>query len=105
MLAYRHLETDKNEEGNLIESNSQATRKELIVDQRIKVTNVVIKRIPAKPLLNKLRVIHLFEADFNLCLRILMGNAPDAPSRTPKALGEQQFGSRKGESSEEGVLY
>jgi hypothetical protein len=28
-------------------------------------------------------------------LRILLGNAPDALSRTPKALGEQQFGLRK----------
>jgi hypothetical protein len=85
ILALRHLEPDKDEDGNPIETTSQlileaittvarlAIRKGLILDRWLNVTNVMIELIPGKPFLNKLRVIHLFEADFNLCLRILWG--------------------------------
>jgi hypothetical protein len=65
----------------------------------------MIEKIPAKPLLNKLRVMHVFEANFNLCLRILCGQRLMCQAESQKALGDPQFGSRKGKSSEEVVLY
>jgi hypothetical protein len=84
---------------------SLAIRKGIILERWLNVTNVMIEKVPGKPLLNKLRVIHLFEADFNLCLRILWGMRLMRQAERRKALGEQQFGSRKGKSSEEVVLY
>jgi hypothetical protein len=77
----------------------------VILDRWLNITNVMIEKIPGKPLLNKLRVIHLFEADFNLCLRILWGQRLMRQAESRKALGDQQFGSRKGKSSEEVVLH
>jgi hypothetical protein len=65
----------------------------------------MIEKIPGKPLLNKLRVIHLFEADFNLCLRILWGPRLMRQAESQKALGDQQFGPLKGKSYEEVVLH
>jgi hypothetical protein len=62
----RHLEPDKDEDGNPIETTSQlileaitevtslAIRKGLILDQWLNVSNVMIEKIPGKPLLNKL---------------------------------------------------
>jgi hypothetical protein len=52
---------------------SLAIRKGLILYRWLNETNVMIEKIPEKLRLNKVRVIHLFEADFNLCLRILWG--------------------------------
>ena len=37
----------------------------------IKVKSSMIKKVPGKPLLSKLRVIHLYEADYNLLLKLL----------------------------------
>jgi hypothetical protein len=66
ILALRHLEPDKDEDGNPIETTSQlileaitevtslAIRKGLILDQWLNVSNVMIEKIPGKPLLNKL---------------------------------------------------
>jgi hypothetical protein len=48
----------------------------------------MIEKIPGKPLLNKLRVIHLFEADFNLCLRIFWGQRLMRQAKSQKALGD-----------------
>jgi hypothetical protein len=38
-----------------------------------KVVNAMIEKIPGKPLINKLRVIHLIESDFNIQIGILWG--------------------------------
>jgi hypothetical protein len=117
ILALRHLEPNEDEDGNPIETTSQlileaittvariAIQKGVILDRWLNVTNVMIEKIPGKPLLNKLRVIHLFEANFNLCLRIQWGQRLMRQAESRKALGDQQFGSRKGKSSEEVVLY
>jgi hypothetical protein len=45
----------------------------VVLDRWLDVVNVMIEKIPGRPLITKLRVIHLVEADFNLILGILWG--------------------------------
>jgi hypothetical protein len=62
-------------------------------------TTTMINKIPGCPRINKLRVIHLFEADYNLLLKIiwarrLVWNAHDAGK-----LNDGQAGSRPGRNA------
>ena len=38
-----------------------------------KVANLMLEKIPGRPIITKLRIIHVFEADINLVLGILWG--------------------------------
>ena len=115
-LAYPHLEETEDENGNAIIPPSirimgavtkladMAIRHGLVLDRWCNVTNVMIEKIPGKPMYNKLRVIHLFEADFNLALGILWGRRLMRQAERINILGEQQFGSRKGRCAEDVAL-
>jgi hypothetical protein len=37
------------------------------------VINAMLEKIPGRPLLHKLRVIHILEADYNLVLKVIFG--------------------------------
>jgi hypothetical protein len=52
---------------------SAATHQGFYLERWTKVTNVMIYKEPGNYNLEKLRVIHLFEADFNLMVGILFG--------------------------------
>lgn len=39
-----------------------------------KATNVMIEKDPGRPKINRLRIIHLFEADFNFILKLMWGH-------------------------------
>jgi hypothetical protein len=42
-----------------------------VFDRWCKIVNTMIEKIPGRPLLHKLRVIHLLETDLNLALGII----------------------------------
>jgi hypothetical protein len=64
-----------------------------------KVVNAMIKKIPNHPYINKLRVIHLLEADYNLCLKAIFGQKLTWNCEEHKALGDVQNGFRPGRST------
>lgn len=46
-----------------------ATRRSVVLERWTFVHNFFLEKIPGQPLIDKLRVIHIFEADFNLILK------------------------------------
>jgi hypothetical protein len=60
------------------------------------IVNATIEKIPGKPLLHKLHVIHLIESDFNLLIGLLFGRRLMAQAELNKSLGTEQKGARKG---------
>jgi hypothetical protein len=69
-----------------------------------KRVNAMIKKIPGSPRLDKLRVIHLLEADLNLALGIIWSRRLMTQSEKVGAFGDEQWGSRKGRSANTVVL-
>jgi hypothetical protein len=110
LLAYSHL--DETEEAiqplstklfnTILDVNRLAVKHDIILERWLDVVNVMIEKIPGRPLITKLRVIHVVEA--NLSLGILWRRRFMAQTERLRALDDQQFGSRKGRSSEEVAL-
>jgi hypothetical protein len=48
------------------------------------VINAVLEKIPGRPLLHKLRVIHILEADYNLILKVIFWEKTHAKLQTPR---------------------
>jgi hypothetical protein len=74
------------------------------LDRWQNITMTMIEKVPGCPRTNKLQVIHLFKADYNLLLkiiwaRILVWNAHDAGK-----LNDGQAGSRPGQTAIEVVV-
>jgi hypothetical protein len=65
---------------------------------------VMIEKIPGQPLVHKLRIIHLVEADFNLLVGILWGQRVMAQAEALHALDDQQYHSWKGCSTKDTAL-
>jgi hypothetical protein len=63
------------------------------------VVNAMLEKIPGKPLLHKLRVIHILEADYNLTLKIIFGKRLLQHCERYEVLGDLQDGFRKGRST------
>jgi hypothetical protein len=59
-------------------------------------TTAMIEKIPGTPKINKLRVIHLYEADYNLVLQILWGRRLVWNAHTQNRINEGQAGARPG---------
>ena len=70
-----------------------------------KIVNAMIEKIPGRPLVNKLRVIHLIESDFNLLTGILWGRRLMAKGERCGAFGDDQGGSRKDRRAQEILLF
>jgi hypothetical protein len=64
----------------------------------------MLEKIPGYPRIDKLRVIHLFEADLNLIFGIIWGRRLIKHCEYHGALGEEQWGCRSGRSSEDVLL-
>jgi hypothetical protein len=64
-----------------------------------KVVNAMLEKIPGKPMLHKLRVIHILEADYNLVLKQIFGCRLLKNCEEHSALGDLQDGFRKGRST------
>jgi hypothetical protein len=76
-----------------------------IVPQRwCKAVSVLIEKDPGRPSINRLRVIHLFEADYNLFLKVLWAQRLIKRGEKFNQFGEAQQGSRKGRSATNAVL-
>jgi hypothetical protein len=69
-----------------------------------KVVNALIEKIPGLPLLDKLRVIHLIESDFNLMIGILWGRRLIWEAEDKELFHDGQGGSRPGRRAQEQVL-
>jgi hypothetical protein len=59
------------------------------------IVNAMLEKISGKPLLHKLRVIHILEADYNLSLIIIFGRRLMANCENFKVLGDHQDGFRR----------
>lgn len=63
------------------------------------IVNAMLEKIPGKPLLHKLRVIHILEADYNLALKEIFGCRLMQNCEVFGTLGDRQDGFRKGRST------
>jgi hypothetical protein len=76
-----------------------------IVYERWKtVVNALIEKIPGMPMINKLRVIHLIESDFNLLIGILFGRRMMQAGEELNAFGDDQDGCRAGRKATDTLL-
>jgi hypothetical protein len=66
--------------------------------------SVLIEKDPGAPTINRLRVIHIFEADYNLFLKTLWARRLVTRGEESNLFGESQQGSRKGRTANDVVL-
>ena len=64
-----------------------------------RVENVMIEKIQGTPRLDKLRVIHILEADYNLALKMIWSRRAMMNLENNRKLGESQWGGRAGRST------
>jgi hypothetical protein len=69
------------------------------------VVNAMLEKIPGKPFLHKLRVIHILEADYNLTLKNIFGRRLMNHCEKHDILGDLQDGFRKGRSTTRTLLH
>jgi hypothetical protein len=69
------------------------------------VVNAMLEKITGKPLLHKLRVIHILEADYNLALKEIFGRRLLRNCEKHGVLGDMQDGFRKGRSTIRTLLH
>ena len=81
-----------------------ATRTGAMVDRWQTVLDVMLEKIIGKPLIEKLRIITLLEADINLALGMLWGRRLIRQGELFQAFHPEQWGSRKLRSAIEAVL-
>jgi hypothetical protein len=65
----------------------------------------MLEKIPGKPFLHKLRVIHILEADYNLALKNIFGRQLMRNCEKHGVLGDLQDGFRKGRSTTRTLLH
>jgi hypothetical protein len=76
-----------------------AIREIHIYDRWTVVHNFVIEKIPGFPLISKLRVIHIFEADWNIILKYFTGREILRKAVMEHTASEEQAGGRPGRRS------
>jgi hypothetical protein len=69
------------------------------------VVNAMLEKTPGMPLLHKLRVIHILEADYNLSLKMIFGRQLMTNCERHGTLGDLQDGFRKGRSTTRTLLH
>ena len=60
---------------------------------------VCLEKIPGHPRTDKIRIIHLYEADYNLLLKLLWGQRLVQNTERLAAYSDSQYGSRPGRSA------
>jgi hypothetical protein len=65
----------------------------------------MLEKIPGSPMLHKLRLIHILEADYNLALKEIFGRRLLRNCESSGALGDIQDGFRKGRSTIRTLLH
>ena len=66
--------------------------------------DAVLEKIPGRPIIEKLRIIMLFEADFNFMLKVVWGRRLIRHAESNQALGNENHGSRQGRQSQDASL-
>jgi hypothetical protein len=69
------------------------------------VVTAMLEKVPGTPLLHKLRVIHILEADYNLTLKAIFGRRLMQNCERHGTLGDIQDGFRKGRSTTRTLLH
>jgi hypothetical protein len=69
------------------------------------VINAMLEKTPGSPILHKLRVIHILEADYNLTLKAIFGRRLIRNCESHGTLGDLQDGFRKGRSTTRTLLH
>jgi DNA-binding transcriptional MerR regulator len=67
-------------------------------------TNVMLEKDPGRPLIHRLRIIHLFEADFNLYMKCQWGKRLVQRAAKHNLLNSGQFGSVPNHTSTEPIM-
>jgi hypothetical protein len=67
-------------------------------------TNILIEKDPGNPNINRLRIIHLFEADFNFFLKIQWGHRLVRHAEKHYLLNDGQHGSRPGRTAMDPIM-
>jgi hypothetical protein len=80
------------------------TKHGIALDRWKKIINAMIEKQAGNDRIDRLRVINLFEADFNLILGILWSRRLMVNARKHKALSKCQWGGHKGSTSLDPVL-
>jgi hypothetical protein len=66
--------------------------------------SVLLEKDPGSPEINRLRVIHIFEADYNIFLKTMWARRLVERGETANLFGESQQGSRQGRTANDAVL-
>ena len=66
--------------------------------------DAILEKIPGKPMLEKLRIIMLYEADFNYVLKLVWGKKLVQNAEKHQSLGECNHGSRAGRQTHNALL-
>jgi Reverse transcriptase (RNA-dependent DNA polymerase) len=74
------------------------------IDRWTNVTTCMIEKVKNMPRVDKLRVIHLFEADYNLLLKIMWARRAVWNANDTNSLNEGQAGSRPGKKAIDVVI-
>ena len=75
------------------------------LDRWKQVQSSMLEKEPGKPLIHRLRVIHLYEADYNLVLKILWSRKVTWQAHKDGTLHESQAGSRPGRKAIDLVVF
>ena len=89
---------------DMCEMFNVVTRCGLVPKRWCKAVSVLLEKDPGRPSINRLRIIHLFEADYNLFLKIFWARRLVHRGEEYKQFGESQQGSRKGRRANDAVL-
>ena len=80
------------------------TRTGLTPRRWCRAISILLEKDPGRPSINRLRIIHLFEADYNLFLKTLWARRLVQRGEEYKQFGEAQQGSRKGRTANDAVM-
>jgi hypothetical protein len=89
---------------DMCEMLNVVTRAGLAPKRWTKAISVLLEKDCGQPNINRLRIIHLFEADYNLFLKIMWAQRLVARGEEYHLLGESQQGSRQGRTANDAVL-
>jgi hypothetical protein len=76
-----------------------AIRQAHVLNRWKKIHNFFLEKIPGKPLLEKLRVIHIYEADWNLLLKYFTAYKLNLTACQQQTVSPAQNGGRQGKSA------
>ena len=77
------------------------TKHHIILDRWTTITSCMLEKTPGRPIIEKLRTIHLFEADFNFLAGITWSKRLIQAQELTNNMGDETWGGRKGRGTQE----